>query len=62
MPHFTLLLVALPRARGIPARARVGFGTYFEPGQFLDHRVAEWWNERAAAAPGSGVRSAGEAG
>src|SRR5262249_55384902 len=27
--HFTLLLVALLRARGIPARARVGFGTYF---------------------------------
>jgi hypothetical protein len=46
--HFTLLLVALLRARGIPARARVGFGTYFMPGQFLDHWVAEWWNERAA--------------
>ena len=46
--HFTLLLVALLRARGIPARARVGFGTYFEPGQFLDHWVCEWWDARAA--------------
>jgi hypothetical protein len=46
--HFTLLLVALLRARDIPARARVGFGTYFAPGQFLDHWVCEWWNERAA--------------
>lgn len=46
--HFTLLLVALLRARGIPARARVGFGTYFMPGQFLDHWVCEWRDERAA--------------
>jgi len=46
--HFTLLLVALLRARGVPARARVGFGTYFDPGQFLDHWLCEWWDERAA--------------
>ena len=45
--HFTLLLVALLRARGIPARARVGFGTYFIPGQFLDHWVCEWWDAQA---------------
>src|SRR5262252_7097372 len=43
--HFTVLLVALLRERGVPARARVGFGTYFMPGQFLDHWVCEWWNE-----------------
>jgi hypothetical protein len=42
--HFTLLLVALLRARGVPARARVGFGSFFNPGHFEDHWVCEWWN------------------
>jgi hypothetical protein len=42
--HFTLLFVALLRARGVPARARVGFGSFFNPGHFEDHWVCEWWN------------------
>lgn len=42
--HFTLLLVAMLRHKGIPARARCGFGTYFETGKFVDHWVAEYWN------------------
>ncbi len=43
--HFTLLHVAMLRAQGIPARARCGFGAYFEKGKYLDHWVTEYWNE-----------------
>ncbi|MEV4514787.1 transglutaminase-like domain-containing protein [Dactylosporangium sp. NPDC049525] len=39
--HFTVLTVALLRWRGIPARARCGFATYFRPGLGLDHWVVE---------------------
>jgi hypothetical protein len=39
--HYALLACALLRHRGIPARARVGFATYFQPGQGLDHWVVE---------------------
>ena len=39
--HFTVLTVALLRWRGIPARARCGFATYFEQGLGLDHWVVE---------------------
>jgi hypothetical protein len=41
--HFTLVAVAALRARGVPARARCGFATYFERGAFIDHWVAEYW-------------------
>jgi Transglutaminase-like superfamily len=41
--HFTLVTVAALRARGVPARARCGFATYFERGAFIDHWVAEYW-------------------
>lgn len=41
---FSLLLVALLRHQGIPARARCGFGAYFLPEHFEDHWVAEYWN------------------
>ena len=34
--HFTLLHVAMLRTQGIPARARCGFGAYFEKGKYLD--------------------------
>lgn len=40
----TLILVALARQHGIPARARVGFATYLLPGWALDHVVAELWD------------------
>ena len=43
--HFTLLHVAMLRTQGIPARARCGFGAYFEKGKYLDHWVTECWNE-----------------
>jgi Transglutaminase-like superfamily len=41
--NFTLLLLAMLRAKGIPARARCGFGTYFNPPSFEDHWVCEYW-------------------
>jgi hypothetical protein len=43
--HFSLLHVGMLRRQGIAARARCGFGAYFEPGKFLDHWVTEYWNE-----------------
>jgi hypothetical protein len=43
--HFTLLHVAMLRTQGIPARARCGFGAYFEKDKYLDHWVTEYWNE-----------------
>jgi hypothetical protein len=42
--HFTVLLCAFLRARGVPARARCGFGAYFEPSRFVDHWVCEVWD------------------
>lgn len=39
--HFTTLTVALLRRAGVPARARCGFGGYFEAGKWLDHWVVE---------------------
>lgn len=47
--HFTLLHVAMLRRAGIRARARCGFGAYFEKGKFVDHWVSEYWNERRNA-------------
>jgi hypothetical protein len=45
--HFSVFGVALFRRAGIPARARVGFGAYFNPGTFEDHWVVEYWNGTA---------------
>jgi transglutaminase superfamily protein len=42
--HFTVLMVALLRAQGTPARARCGFGGYFGTGMFEDHWVCEYWH------------------
>ena len=46
--HFSLLLSAILREHGIPARARCGFGAYFNAGKFEDHWVCEYWNARQA--------------
>ena len=43
--HFTLLHVAMLRRQGIAARARCGFGAYFEPGKYIDHWVTEYFND-----------------
>jgi hypothetical protein len=42
--HFTTLACAFLRARGIPARARCGFGTYFAEGRGYDHWITEYWD------------------
>jgi hypothetical protein len=42
--NFLLFLLSIMRAKGIPARARCGFGAYFNPGYFEDHWVCEYWN------------------
>jgi len=43
--HFMVLLLAMLRAKRIPARGRCGFGAYFNPGFFEDHVVCEYRNE-----------------
>jgi hypothetical protein len=40
--HWATLATALLRQRGIPARARCGFGTYFVAGKNVDHWVIEY--------------------
>jgi hypothetical protein len=41
---FSVMLTAILRHQGIPARARCGFGKYFIPNHFEDHWVCEYWN------------------
>ncbi|MDP9375532.1 MAG: transglutaminase-like domain-containing protein [Chloroflexota bacterium] len=41
--HFALLLCAMLREAGVPARARCGFSTYFGPDMACDHWVCEYW-------------------
>lgn len=40
---FALLTTAVLRHKGVPARARCGFGTYFMPDHYEDHWVTEVW-------------------
>jgi hypothetical protein len=42
--HFTSMLVAMLRAKGIPARERAGFGAYFNAPYFEEHVLCEYWN------------------
>jgi len=42
--QFSLLLVAMLRAKGVPARSRCGFAAYFNPPNFEDHWVCEFWD------------------
>ncbi len=42
---FSTFLVSILRSKGIPARARCGFGAYFTPGRYEDHWVVEYWKE-----------------
>lgn len=41
---FSLLLTAILRHQGVPARARCGFARYFIPDHFEDHWVCEYWH------------------
>jgi hypothetical protein len=42
--HFTVLLASMLRTKGVPARARCGFGGYFGTDAYEDHWVCEYWN------------------
>src|SRR5713101_1902432 len=44
---FAVLFVAMARHKGIPARIRAGYATYFKPGWYLDHVIAEAWDTNA---------------
>ncbi|MEJ2857545.1 MULTISPECIES: transglutaminase-like domain-containing protein [unclassified Saccharothrix] len=46
--HFAVLSCALLRHRGVPARVRCGFATYFHPGRGLDHWITEYWDDGTA--------------
>ncbi len=46
--HFTSLVTAMLRARGVPARARSGFGDYFNPGYHEEHILCEYWHAAEA--------------
>jgi hypothetical protein len=45
--HFAVLLAAILRQRGRPARARCGFATYLEPTHANDHWICEVWDAAA---------------
>ncbi len=41
---FAVLFVTVARHKQIPARVRVGYATYFKPGWYVDHVIAEIWD------------------
>lgn len=41
---YSVLLVALLRHQGIPARSRCGFVTYLAPQRYEDHWLVEYWD------------------
>lgn len=43
--HFAMFLCSVLREKGIPARCRCGFATYFVNGWFEDHWICEYWNK-----------------
>ncbi|MBE7550077.1 MAG: transglutaminase domain-containing protein [Anaerolineales bacterium] len=43
---FSVMLTAMLRHQGVPARARCGFGRYFIPDHYEDHWVCEYWEHR----------------
>jgi hypothetical protein len=44
---YAVLLTAMLRYKGVPARTRCGFGCYFSPGWHEDHLICEVWNADA---------------
>ncbi|MHB1909179.1 MAG: transglutaminase-like domain-containing protein [Nitrososphaerales archaeon] len=44
---FAVLFVAMARHKGFPARIRVGYATYFRPGWYVDHVIAEVWDSES---------------
>jgi len=54
--HFAVLSCALMRYRGIAARARCGFATYFKAGLGLDHWIIEYRDRDGDGGSGRWVR------
>jgi hypothetical protein len=44
--QFAMFLCSVLREKGIPARCRCGFATYFVNGWFEDHWICEYWNKK----------------
>jgi hypothetical protein len=42
---FSVTVASMLQSKGIPARPRCGFGTYFLPNHYEDHWVCEYWND-----------------
>ncbi len=42
---YAAVLTSFLRHKGIPARMRVGFATYFTPGRYEDHYLCQYWND-----------------
>jgi hypothetical protein len=42
---YAAMLTSILRHKGVPARMRVGFATYFTPGHYEDHYLCQYWNE-----------------
>ena len=40
---FSVMLCGMLRHRGIPARVRCGFATYFQADQYEDHWIVQYW-------------------
>lgn len=43
---FAILLCAMLRRQGVPARLRCGFAAYFTKGRYEDHWVCEYWDRK----------------
>lgn len=43
--NFSLLLCSVLRSKGVAARLRCGFATYFEQHRYEDHWICEYWSE-----------------
>ena len=44
--QFALMMVAMLRQKGVPARSRGGFAAYFNAPKFEDHWVCEYWSAK----------------
>ncbi len=43
---YASFLTSFLRHKGVPARMRVGFATYLMPGQYIDHYLCQYWNDK----------------
>jgi len=43
--YVSVLMTAILKAKGIPARSRAGYAPYFLPGVSMDHWINQYWNK-----------------